>query len=138
SSDALRKALQALVERHEALRGSFTPDGESFLISKRVDATLKELDMSHLPSAQRDQEYDAIKQGEVTRAFDLVHGPLYRVTLVRVAGESYRFLFSAHHVVCDGWSAGILMIELAALYRAVLSSGDARAAGLSPATSFTD
>lgn len=138
SSDALRKALQALVDRHEALRGTFSPDGESFLVAKQQRAVLEEVELSGTPAERRDEEYEALKRREVETAFDLDNGPLYRATLVHLGRDSHRLLFSAHHVVCDGWSAGVLMIELAALYRAALASGDPTTAKLPRATSFTD
>jgi hypothetical protein len=55
------------------------------------------------------------------RPFDLECGPLFRGVLARLGPEDHAVLFSFHHVIFDGWSIGIFLRELGALYAARLA-----------------
>src|SRR6185436_4821702 len=57
-------------------------------------------------------------EDEATRRFDLTRGPLIRGRLLRLAEDQHALLITMHHVVSDGWSVGIFIDELSALYRA--------------------
>ena len=54
------------------------------------------------------------------RRFDLEQGPLIRGRLIRLAEEEHVLLITMHHIVSDGWSMGVLVNELSALYGAFL------------------
>ena len=54
--------------------------------------------------------------------FDLVAGPLLRARLVRAAADDHLLLLTLHHLVCDGWSMGVLLREFVALYEAFVSA----------------
>jgi hypothetical protein len=68
---------------------------------------------------------------EANRPFDLARGPLLRATLLRVDENEYAALFTMHHIVSDGWSMGVLVREIAALYEAY-SSGQGSSLPLLP------
>ena len=108
---ALDDALQALVARHESLRTTFDPlDG-----TPRVAETLK----IALTPNNGEPEFpiiggQGIKEGQLP--FDLENGPLIRATLVPVEPEHHVLILTAHHLVCDGWSFGVLLNELGELY----------------------
>ncbi len=61
---------------------------------------------------------------EAVRPFALAAGPLLRTWLIRLAAApvantaEHVLLVVAHHAVFDGWSARLLLRELAALYGA--------------------
>ena len=61
---------------------------------------------------------------EARRPFDLARGPLFRASLLRLGDEDHVLLLNVHHIVSDGWSRGVLIREVAALY-AALSAGSA-------------
>src|SRR6185369_12751949 len=60
----------------------------------------------------------ALASEEAARPFDLARGPLLRSTLLELASEEHRLLCTFHHIACDGWSVGVLVSELSALYTA--------------------
>ena len=62
---------------------------------------------------------EALARREAERPFDLETGPLVRATLLRLAPDEHVFLLTLHHIVADGWAAGLFVRELAALYRAL-------------------
>ncbi|HEX2076721.1 MAG TPA: amino acid adenylation domain-containing protein [Longimicrobium sp.] len=123
---ALRATLDALVRRHETLRTVFAEhDGAPVqLIRDPAPAALAELDLRHLPEAEREAEAGRLAEAEALRPFDLARGPLLRSTLLRLADDDHVLLFTMHHVVSDGWSRGVLVREVSALYTA-LSRGEA-------------
>jgi amino acid adenylation domain-containing protein len=140
NADLLAAAWQALIDRHEALRCCFTADGERFTVLSGAESTLARLDMSQLPQEERDRRIDQSLRAEVETVFDLEKTPLYRASLIRLAPDLHKLILCAHHVICDGWSAAVLLQELAAIYRAGVSRWPVAPrpsdAGLSPAPSF--
>ncbi len=130
---ALAASLAAIVRRHEILRTRFGErDGEPVQIVEPPDAAplpLARVDLSALSdpeAAARDRAAD-----EARRPFDLARGPreeasagrpsrsagLLRATLLHLAADRAVLLLTLHHAVADGWSLGILVRELATLYR---------------------
>ncbi|HST60880.1 MAG TPA: amino acid adenylation domain-containing protein, partial [Longimicrobium sp.] len=125
-TDALRRALDEIVARHESLRTRFAGvAGEPVqVIESSGSAALAEVDLRALPEDAREREVRALAAAEAARPFDLAAGPLLRSTLLRLGADDHALLFTMHHVVSDGWSLGVLVREVAALY-------DAFARGLS-------
>lgn len=113
---ALKKALNDLVERHEALRTTFSPDGLTLCISAPGEVELSIVDLSSLDAAEREDKVQRQLVTEVETPFALETGPLMRVRLVRLGDELHKLVFTAHHIVDDGWSSGVLMRDLGALY----------------------
>ncbi|MFP2934076.1 condensation domain-containing protein, partial [Pyxidicoccus sp. 3LG] len=119
AADALRDALRALVQRHEALRTTFVVrDGEPTQhIHAEPRLELPVLDLSGLDDSSRDAEARRLAHEEAQRPFDLAQGPLVRTTLVRLAPEQHLLLVTLHHIVSDGWSIAVMVRELGAYYR---------------------
>src|SRR5215212_5895560 len=117
---ALRKALGAIVARHEALRTTFAVvDGSPLqVISPALDAPLPVEDLSALPGAEREEAVQRWVHVARREPFDLERGPLFRARLVRLDPEEHVLVVTMHHVVSDGWSLGVFWRELGALYRA--------------------
>jgi non-ribosomal peptide synthetase component F len=107
---ALNRAIQIVVQRHDALRATFAADGSGQRFDEIHAAELHVVDATP-------EEYAAIRANEGARKFDLTSGPLVVIQLVRLAPEYHALLITAHHVACDGWSYDILLQELAILYR---------------------
>ncbi|WP_216840682.1 condensation domain-containing protein, partial [Dyella sp. S184] len=78
------------------------------------------IDLGHLPAAEREAQLRARLQEELARPFDLQIGPLLRFGLLRLAEDEHILFLTMHHIVSDGWSVGVVMRELAALYRAFM------------------
>ncbi|RMQ90948.1 hypothetical protein ALP97_04614 [Pseudomonas salomonii] len=118
--DAVRASFQQLIQRHEALRTRFYErDGQAF---QRVEANtgfeLQVIDLSDLPSAEREARAQQIREDEARTRFDLEKGPLLWVTLVRLDDEDHQLLVTLHHIIADGWSLNILIDEFSRLYAA--------------------
>ncbi|HLL48566.1 MAG TPA: condensation domain-containing protein, partial [Longimicrobiaceae bacterium] len=128
-ADALHRALQALVDRHDALRITLSPDGESQLIHPAWRVELPREDFRGVRADAREPAVVAWVRRTVRRPFDLEHGPLARFALARVADDEHVLLIDAHHAALDGWSFAILWKELDALYAA---ERDGRPARLAP------
>ncbi|HEY1021267.1 MAG TPA: condensation domain-containing protein, partial [Flavisolibacter sp.] len=115
---ALQKALQELVNRHEALRASFSSDGNYILIGKAYTLEIAFHDLSMLDDVQKDAFLQTFLQRNANTPFNLQQGPLFRVALFKLAEDLHHLTLTAHHLVCDGWSFGILLEELGQLYSA--------------------
>jgi amino acid adenylation domain-containing protein/FkbH-like protein len=115
---ALGGALQKLVARHEALRATFAPGGDVQEIHRSVNLDMALADWSHFEATERTLRLDAAQLEEARQPFDLIGGPLIRARLIRLAEEHYVFVVTVHHLVCDGYSFGILLHDLGELYSA--------------------
>jgi len=122
---ALAAAFAGVVARHESLRTTFELDGgEPVQVIAPVAgalAPLPVLDLSALPPAAARSVAATTTTGEGARPFDLARGPLLRSVLLRLGKAEHQLLFTVHHIVSDGWSMGVMIEELAALYRAELT-----------------
>ncbi|MEZ0206385.1 condensation domain-containing protein, partial [Ideonella sp.] len=118
-ADALARTLNEIVRRHEALRTSFAMEaGEPVqVIAPALVLPLETVDLSSLPEAPREAQTREHLQAEADRPFDLATGPLIRFCLLRLASDAHLLLVTMHHIVSDGWSMGIVVQEVAALYR---------------------
>ena len=116
--EALKFSFHQLVSRHEALRTTFSNDGCLGFIHKDVRFGWNFKDVSAESNDEKDKHIAEAKLLESANAFDLSVGPLIRARLIIVNGEFSVFIFTAHHIVCDGWSTGILVSELGHLYNA--------------------
>jgi hypothetical protein len=117
---ALERAFVALVDRHEVLRTRFAQvDGIPVQV---VDAPglfrLECEDLSDLPDEEREGEARRRAGAIAWTAFDLERGPVFRAVLLRLAAEEHIAVVVMHHIVSDGWSMGVLIREIGALYAA--------------------
>ncbi|MDQ9594569.1 amino acid adenylation domain-containing protein, partial [Serratia marcescens] len=121
---AWRQSLDVLYARHEALRSRFvTVEGQPQAHILPADAL--PLTVHDLRGRQDAQSQARQLAQRLTEApFDLTQGLLVRAALIRLADEEHLFLLTCHHIISDGWSTGILLRELGALYGA-LRRGDA-------------
>jgi amino acid adenylation domain-containing protein len=118
--DALARAIAALVARHEILRTAYPMlEGRPVAVVHDVSpADLPLTSLSTLPGAQRTAALRAAISAEVERPFDLAAGPIFRARLFALAPDDHVLLLTMHHIVSDGWSLGVLLRELGALYEA--------------------
>jgi acyl carrier protein len=116
--EALRQAFEAIVARHEVLRTTFAMvDGNPVqVIAPSLSVPLPIVELSQLAEGEREAKARQLVIEEAQRPFDLQRGPLLRTSLLRLSEEEHVLLLTTHHIVSDGWSAGILFRELRALY----------------------
>ncbi len=117
---ALERCFQELVKRHESLRTRFQAlEGEAVqIISSDEPFSLPVIDLRHLPRGAREQEVLRRADEQALLPFDLTRGPLLRAVLLRTDEREQVLLLTMHHIVSDGWSMGVLVREVAALYAA--------------------
>src|SRR5262245_44277395 len=115
---ALARSLNAIMQRHETLRTTFTTvAGQPVqLIASALHAPLPVCDLQALPVARRSSSAQGIAQAAARRPFDLASGPLLRAMVLRLAEAEHILLLMMHHIVADGWSVGVFVRELAAFY----------------------
>ncbi len=111
---ALRRSLALLFERHDALRTCFSATGETMWVSPPQAPGLALHDFSADPDPER--SLAGLLEADANQPFDLVNGPPARVQLARLAPDQHVLVFTAHHIVCDGWSINVIVSELATLY----------------------
>ncbi len=115
----LREAWCGIVQRHDALRTLFSWEGRQKplqLVRRQVDLPWHDEDWSDLPAADQSARFAAFLDADRARGFVLEQAPLLRVALFRLGADSWRMLWSFHHLVVDGWSARLVLNELAAAY----------------------
>jgi hypothetical protein len=119
--DVMRSCLDAVVERHEVLRTTFvTVRGvPTQVVGDFRGADVKVVDCRSGGAVGVDQ---AVRE-ELERPFDLVRGPLFRARVILEADDAGVLVLNMHHIVTDGWSAGVLQDELVALYPVLAAGG---------------
>ncbi|MCG8352465.1 MAG: condensation domain-containing protein, partial [Chloroflexales bacterium] len=117
---ALEQSLNTIVQRHEILRTSFaTVDGQPVQqITPVLSLALPVTDLRDVPPAAREAEVQRLIAAEARRPFDLARGPLLRIRLFQLDEQDHVFCMTLHHIAADGWSSGVLVREIAALYPA--------------------
>ncbi|MEU4837045.1 amino acid adenylation domain-containing protein [Nocardia testacea] len=119
-TDRMRRAAQALVDRHDSLRTAFVESagGPRQLVLGDTRADWQYSDLTEIPSGEaRDHAFQELADA-ATAPFDPARPPLLRFHLVRTGTDEYRLLVTNHHLVLDGWSMPLLIHELLTLYAA--------------------
>ncbi|MCK8495658.1 amino acid adenylation domain-containing protein [Spirosoma sp. RP8] len=115
---ALERALLAVVQQHEALRSAFSADGRQICVFQVSPIKADYIDCSK----QKEEEKKAIVASyllqDALHVFDLLNGPLIKAGLIKLSDPEHQLVLTAHHLVCDGWSMGIILQDLSALYSA--------------------
>jgi amino acid adenylation domain-containing protein len=129
SPSALQQALSAVAARHEILRTTYLErDGE---VRQRImparEIPLPCIDLSGLPTRQREAELERHAATEAATPFDLTQDTMLRAVLVKLGAREHVVLFTLHHIAADGWSMGVLTEELTRAYRAAIDPAHAEA-----------
>ncbi|WP_137918850.1 non-ribosomal peptide synthetase [Hydrogenophaga sp. 2FB] len=122
-SAVLVASLHKLMERHEAFRTTLVAvDGEPMQrIGPVEQVAVEHVDLHHLPVDEREAAAAQLLNRLSIQPYDLASGPLHRPTLVKLDDQDHVLFWSIHHAIGDGWSAGILMREMAVIYPALLN-----------------
>ena len=119
--EILERALSEVVRRHDVLRTNFRViDGVPMQVIRPAEpVSVGMVDFSGLPAAEREAEFVRWSRKRTVEPFDLAAGELFRADLVRMGAEDHVVFFNLHHIICDGWSLGVLVRETMALYNAL-------------------
>ncbi|HEX8189187.1 MAG TPA: amino acid adenylation domain-containing protein [Pyrinomonadaceae bacterium] len=115
---SMRRALQRLIDRHESLRVTFSPEGDYQQVAPALELELPLLDLAAADPARREGELAELIAEETREPFDLVGGPLLRACVVKLEERRHALVLTYHHLIADGESTAILIRELRALYAA--------------------
>ncbi|MGH8162034.1 MAG: amino acid adenylation domain-containing protein, partial [Gammaproteobacteria bacterium] len=135
SPESLRNALAEVVQRHGALRLRMDVPAERQHLLPAVDVNLPVIDLRAEDEATRQNKIADLVERETRTPFDLNVAPLWRALLLREADERHRLVFTAHHLVVDGWSSAVIFGDLARSYAA---DRFGLAASLPPAASYAE
>ena len=115
---ALQKSLNAIIDRHEALRTNFVSDAGTPVQTIRHAAKLEiaVFDLPSRPPKFREDEIQKLIVNESQKPFDLASDLLLRASLIRLDAREHILVLNMHHIVSDEWSLGVLFRELSALY----------------------
>ena len=125
SQEALQQAWQEVVNRHSVLRTFFVWQDLKEpiqIVRQHVPLPWLSLDWRALAPALQQQQLSEFLAADLARGFDLQHAPLMRLALIRVADETYHFVWSFHHLLLDGWSTPLVIKEVFTFYEG-LSQG---------------
>jgi amino acid adenylation domain-containing protein len=119
--DALQRALNRIVARHEILRSVYYTRGNGEAGVRTMDAmpvSIAVVDLTHLDAVERDEQVLSLALAEAKQPFDLRRDLMLRASLVVLAEHEHVLLFTMHHIASDGWSLGVLTQEFVSLYDA--------------------
>ena len=118
--EALERAINTIVERHESLRTHFAEvEGEPVqVIEEERRIAIPVEDLSGWEERARQERVKAAMREEREKAFDLSCGPVLRVRLLKLGEQEHILLRTMHHIVSDGWSMGVFNREFMVLYEA--------------------
>ncbi|HEX5883039.1 MAG TPA: condensation domain-containing protein, partial [Pyrinomonadaceae bacterium] len=124
-TDVLERSLNEIVRRHEALRTTFAMIEERLVqvVYPGQSLQIPIVDLTDVPEAERADRVAQLATEHGQEPFDLSQWPLLRVKLLRLAETEHVLLLSMHHIIGDGWSTGVFVREMAAIYRA-FSAGE--------------
>ena len=123
---AFEQAWQRAIERHAVLRTAFIWKKSSAplqAVARRVSLSVSKFDWRALPPTQQQEQFESYLAADRLEGFNLNRPPLIRLALFRVDDDSYRFIWSHHHLVLDGWSVAILLKEVLTIYEALWRGG---------------
>jgi non-ribosomal peptide synthetase component F len=116
--EALVHSLTEIISRHETLRAFFTLEKGYPVQQVALPAAfqLPMTNLSELAAGECGKRIEQLAQEEARQSFNLACGPLMRARLLRVSEVEHILLLTLHHIAADGWSVGVLIQEVAALY----------------------
>ncbi len=120
---ALEKSINEIVKRHETLRTTFGQfqDRPVQIVSEFQPMDIRVSDLETVPFSAREETIRRLVEAEAIAPFDLEKGPLFRISLLALDDADHILLVTMHHIISDGWSLGVLLKELEALYNAFTS-----------------
>ncbi|MGQ3482117.1 amino acid adenylation domain-containing protein, partial [Paenibacillus sp. TY11] len=138
---AFGASLDRLVQRHTVLRTNFYSGWKEEPLQVVYRHKRSELYVEDLRDAQEEERNDYIREfthKDKQRGFDLAQDALMRVAILRTGEDSYRFIWSFHHIVMDGWCLSLLTNEVFASYFAILDNKQPELAPVTPYSQYIE
>ncbi|HEX9942587.1 MAG TPA: condensation domain-containing protein, partial [Thermoanaerobaculia bacterium] len=118
------RLLQELLDCNPVLRTAFAWEGLEEpvqIVHRRVKLPFEVLDWRDVPEEEKEARLQAFTAEDRRRGFELLRPPLIRLTAIRLRDDSWCVVWSHHHLIIDGWSAGLLIQETNSLYAAAVA-----------------
>ncbi|MGB3298056.1 MAG: condensation domain-containing protein, partial [Phormidesmis sp.] len=119
---AFQQAWQQVCDRYDVLRSEFhweETDQPLQVVYQKVELPWTMGDWRGLSAIQQSEKLEAFLIADRLQGFQPDCGPLMRCALFQLADRQYRFVWSYHHLLMDGWCNGVLIKDVLAIYRAV-------------------
>ena len=133
--EGIESAVKHLVKRHEALRATFSTNGQIMTVFEDMQVNLFYQDLTNLKPTEKQNFLTEYLAGDANYNFNLNKGPLLKFGLIKLEDQKHQLIITGHHIICDGWSMGIILEELGRLYSAFVNG---TAPTLSKAESFSE
>ncbi|WP_257668236.1 non-ribosomal peptide synthetase [Parapedobacter tibetensis] len=117
---SLVASILIVIGRHEALRATFSHDGEEMFVYNEKHPSITHVDLADSPDRQ--QELTQLAEEDSSLPFDLEKGPLIRFHVIKLHEIKHVLRITAHHIICDGWSFGILLEDLGKIYSSLVGA----------------
>ncbi len=127
---------QHVADHHEILRTSFRWQGQDTplqVVHRQVALPFQEHDWRGLAPIEQESRLETLVRADRETGFDFSQPPLIRFTLVRLAPDSYRLIWTNHHTLLDGWSQAVILKQVFSVYRALAADKEP---ALCPSMSF--
>ena len=118
--EVMKQSLRSLIERHDSLRSSFSADGRTLCIYQSLDPKIFFEDISDKNEVEQNDYLTEFSKKDAITVFDLLNGPLFRLAIFKLSDQKHYLTITAHHIICDGWSFGVIIEDLSKLYAAYL------------------
>ncbi|GAA4819484.1 amino acid adenylation domain-containing protein [Litoribaculum gwangyangense] len=119
---SMEAAFHDLIKRHESLRCVFSTDGYYMTIFKNLEIPFWLEDITDLSYENKEKAIANYLDKQAEHIFDLSKGPLINCGLIKISDSESQLVLMAHHIICDGWSIGIMLQELGILYSAYVQN----------------
>ena len=131
--ELLELSFQAIINRHDILRATFSRRGDEICLQESISLKIDYSDLRNLGVEQQETQLANLWKNISLSPMNLEEGPLLFVWAMQLDEQRYEVVIATHHIVVDGWSFGILLEELVAIYNA-----DGKVTALNTASSFFD
>ena len=112
----VEECFNILIERHDILRTTFSPTGDELCLQESINIEFAYEDLREYDDNRKQQIIQALLKNIAITPMNLEEGPLFLVWVKQLEDSRYELIIATHHLVCDGWSFGILLKELVKLY----------------------
>ncbi|WP_116772100.1 non-ribosomal peptide synthetase [Maribacter litoralis] len=122
NKNALEQAIQHLIKRHEALRSTFSTDGLFMIIFNKIQIVPVYEDFSSFSTITKKNKVSNYLSADANHIFNLAEGPLIKVGILKLSELEHQLIITAHHIICDGWSMGIILQDIGGFYSATITN----------------
>jgi len=118
----LTTACNTVMQRHDVLRSAFDATGETMIIFRIPTAKINYYNLQQQSFNEQKNFITNLDFDDANERYNLLNGPLCRWNIVQLDDSKTILKFSAHHIICDGWSLGIILQEISNIYNALTAN----------------